>query len=180
MAGSVFQYRQRVVGGLFAGDASRATMNWEAVGALGEILGAIVVVGTLLYLSRQIAQQSVAANLELMIEVTIAHGFDNVLVETAGAGQGDTAIRALVDLVVLLVQPQTGDEMQWQKAGLLEVADLIVVNKSDLPGAERVQRELAAQLNPPGRIEVPIVLTSLYQANTIDALWNMIQAAKFR
>ena len=50
-------------------------------------------------------------------------------------GQGDTAVRALADVVVLLLQPETGDDLQWEKAGLLEVADVVVVHKADLPGS---------------------------------------------
>ncbi len=56
-------------------------------------------------------------------------------VETVGAGQGDVAVRWVADIVVLVLQPQTGDELQWEKAGILEIADIVVVNKSDLPGA---------------------------------------------
>ena len=55
-----------------------------------------------------------------------AFGFDVVLVETVGAGQGDTAVRDLADVLVLLLQPETGDDLQWEKAGLLEVADVVV------------------------------------------------------
>ena len=47
---------------------------------------------------------------------------------------GDTAVRALVDVLVLLLQPETGDDLQWEKAGLLEVADLVVIHKADMPG----------------------------------------------
>ena len=61
-------------------------------------------------------------------------GFDVILIETVGVGQDQIAARAVVDTLVLLVTPNTGDEVQWEKAGLIEVADLLVVNKSDLPG----------------------------------------------
>ncbi len=62
-----------------------------------------------------------------------------ILLETVGAGQGDTAVRDLADVVVLLVQPESGDELQWEKAGLLEVADVVVVHKADLAGADRTE-----------------------------------------
>jgi LAO/AO transport system kinase len=84
---------------------------------------------------------------------------DPVIVETAGAGQGDIGVREIVDCLVLVLNPDSGDVIQMLKAGLMEWADLFVVNKSDRPGA----REFAAQLRgvvarqgarhgvPPGR-----------------------------
>ena len=84
----------------------------------------------------------VAPNVDLMIELFGRFGFDTVIVETVGAGQGDTAIRDVADVVVVLVQPETGDELQWEKAGQLEIADIVVVHKADLP--ERGPHALAA------------------------------------
>ena len=61
----------------------------------------------------------VAPNVESMIGLFGRFGFEIVIVETVGAGQGDTAIRDVADVVIVLVQPETGDELQWEKAGLL-------------------------------------------------------------
>jgi len=85
-------------------------------------------------------QGAMASHLGAMIRLAESFGFDVVLVETVGAGQGDTAVRGLVDVLVLLLQPETGDDLQWEKAGLLEVADIVAIHKSDLPGADRVER----------------------------------------
>src|SRR5439155_19352956 len=60
---------------------------------------------------------ALAEHLDPMIRLLEAFGFDLVLVETVGAGQGDTSVRNLVDVVVLLLQPETGDDLQWEKAG---------------------------------------------------------------
>ena len=70
----------------------------------------------------------------------VEFGFDVILIETVGVGQDQVAkmSASIVDTLVLLVTPNTGDEVQWEKAGVIEVADLVVVNKSDLPGADRV------------------------------------------
>ena len=87
-----------------------------------------------------------AEHLGPLIRLCEAFGFDVVLVETVGAGQGDTAVRDLVDVLVLLLQPETGDDLQWEKAGLLEVADVVVIHKADLPGAERVEAQVLATL----------------------------------
>ena len=89
---------------------------------------------------------AVAENLPLLLRVLASFGFDLIFLETVGAGQGDTAVRDLADLVALLVQPESGDELQWEKAGVLEVADVVVVHKADLPGAEQTAAELRATL----------------------------------
>jgi len=75
-----------------------------------------------------------------------AHGFDHVVLETVGVGQADTAVRTLVDTVVLVLQPDSGDAVQAMKAGILEIADVYVVNKDDLPGGEKLAAELRALL----------------------------------
>jgi LAO/AO transport system ATPase len=105
-------------------------------------------------------QGAVAENLEPMVRLLEAFGFDMVLIETVGAGQGDTAVRELADGLVLLLQPETGDDLQWEKAGLLEVADVVVVHKADLPGADRVEAQVRSLLNLPGCREVPVLRVS--------------------
>ncbi len=104
--------------------------------------------------------QGIAPNIGLMTELFSQFGFDVVLLETVGAGQGDTAVRQSADAVVLLVQPEAGDELQWEKAGVLEIADLVAVNKSDLPGAEQAEAQLRAMLHLPGCRAVPVVRMS--------------------
>jgi LAO/AO transport system kinase len=75
-----------------------------------------------------------------------AAGFDLVLVETVGTGQSEVEVAASADTTVVLEAPETGDEIQAIKAGLLEVADLVVVNKGDKPGAQRTASQLRAML----------------------------------
>ena len=81
----------------------------------------------------------VTSHLGAMVGVLEAFGFDVILLETVGAGQGDTAVRASADVLVLLLQPESGDDLQWEKAGVLEVADVIAIHKADLPGAESAE-----------------------------------------
>ncbi|WP_233903057.1 cobalamin-dependent protein [Stieleria maiorica] len=102
-------------------------------------------------------QQGIAHRLDQMLLVLAHFGFDLVLVESVGVGQGDVAIRQHVDRVYLLLQPESGDAIQWEKAGLLEIADMIVINKCDLPGADRLETELREQVNLPGSRGVPVV-----------------------
>ena len=75
-----------------------------------------------------------------------AAGFDLILVETVGTGQSEVEVAATADTTVVLEAPEMGDEVQAIKAGLLEVADLVVVNKGDKPGAQRTAAQLRAML----------------------------------
>jgi LAO/AO transport system kinase len=75
-----------------------------------------------------------------------ASGFDLVLMETVGTGQSEVEVAAAADTTVVLEAPEMGDEVQAIKAGLLEVADLVVVNKGDRPGAQRTASNLRAML----------------------------------
>ena len=75
-----------------------------------------------------------------------AAGFDLILIETVGTGQAEVEVAAAADTTVVLEAPEMGDEVQAIKAGLLEVADLVVVNKGDKPGAQRTAAQLRAML----------------------------------
>jgi LAO/AO transport system kinase len=77
-----------------------------------------------------------------------AAGFDAVLLETVGTGQSEVEVAAAADTTVVLEAPEMGDEVQAIKAGLLEVADIVVVNKGDRPGAQRTASQLRAMLTP--------------------------------
>ena len=104
-----------------------------------------------------------------------AFGFDVVLVETVGVGQDQVAVREVVDVLLLLVTPNTGDEVQWEKAGLIELADLVAVNKSDLPGAERVREQLQRSLSlgaaGPGP---PVFNVTAATGEAVAELWQAI------
>ena len=82
-------------------------------------------------------------------------GFDIVLLETVGTGQSEVEVAAAADTTVVLEAPEMGDEVQAIKAGLLEVADLVVVNKGDRPGAQRTAAQLRAMLVADGRAQGP-------------------------
>jgi len=75
-----------------------------------------------------------------------AAGFDLILIETVGTGQSEVEVAAIADTTVVVEAPEMGDEVQAIKAGLLEVADLVVVNKADRPGAHRTAAQLRAML----------------------------------
>lgn len=94
-----------------------------------------------------------------MSQVLDAAGYDIILIETVGAGQSEVEIAGLAHTVIVVEAPGLGDEIQAIKAGILEIADILVVNKSDKPGAENSRRALQAMLemargggyNPPAR-----------------------------
>jgi LAO/AO transport system ATPase len=120
--------------------------------------------------------EGIARDLDLMVQLLRAFHFDVILLETAGVGQGDTAVWELADAVVLLLQPETGDEFQWEKAGLLEVADVVVVHKADLPEAERTLTQVHSLLNLPGCRQVPVLKVSSGAGWGIDELWQAVEA----
>ena len=80
------------------------------------------------------------------VTVLAAAGFDFVLVETVGAGQSEIDIAGLADTTLVVLAPGAGDAVQTLKAGILEIADILVVNKSDMPGADATARALKAML----------------------------------
>jgi LAO/AO transport system kinase len=89
-----------------------------------------------------------AATSTVAATVLDAAGFDVVLLETVGTGQSEVEVAAAADTTVVLEAPEMGDEVQAIKAGLLEVADIVVVNKGDRPGAQRTAAQLRAMLVP--------------------------------
>lgn len=113
-----------------------------------------------------------------------AAGFDLVIVETVGVGQSEVAVADLVDLFVLVASPAGGDELQGIKRGIMELADVIVVNKADgdlLHPAQRAAADLrnALHLLRPKREgwEVPVLLASAHTSDGVPALWQVLADA---
>jgi putative protein kinase ArgK-like GTPase of G3E family len=80
-------------------------------------------------------------------DVMDAYGFDRVIVETVGVGQSELDIAAAADSTVVVLVPESGDSIQAMKAGLMEAADLFVINKADRSGADRLAREVSMMLH---------------------------------
>jgi LAO/AO transport system kinase len=105
-----------------------------------------------------------------------AFGRDIIIVETTGVGQTDLAIKEIADIVVLVLIPGFGDAIQLMKAGLIEIADIIVVNKADQEGAERLVTELKATLFPNRRgFEQSIVATQAINGMGVEELYQAIE-----
>ncbi len=107
-----------------------------------------------------------------------AAGFDHIIIETVGVGQSEIEIAGLADTTVVVVVPEAGDEVQTMKAGLMEIADVFVVNKADRPGADVFVRNLRMMLAPAfNRVagEIAIVKTVASQKEGIDELFEKIE-----
>lgn len=130
-------------------------------------------------LSTRGAAGGISASVKPAVQWLKAFGFSVVIVETVGVGQDQIGVRDVVDTLVLLVTPHTGDEVQWEKAGLLEVADIVVVNKSDLSGALRVRQQLTAALSLGKQSNhVPVLNTTAATGEGIKELWGAIAAPR--
>lgn len=81
-----------------------------------------------------------------VIDVLNGFGFDFILVETVGAGQSDIAVRNVVSHTILLLMPESGDAIQFSKAGIMEIASCFVLNKCDLPGADATEAQLISAI----------------------------------
>ena len=129
-------------------------------------------------LSTRGAPGGISAAVGPAIEWLRRFGFDVVLVETVGIGQDQVAVRDVVDTLVLLVTPHTGDEVQWEKAGVIEVADLVAVNKYDLPGAARVRQQLEQALSlgvqRADERRVPVLNVIAATGEGVPELWSAI------
>src|ERR1700739_1267935 len=108
------------------------------------------------------------------LRILDAAGFDVVLIETVGVGQAEVEIASLADSALVVVAPGLGDSIQAAKAGILEIADIFVVNKSDRPGAQEVIRDLRTMLAmasyQAGDWKPPIVSTTAATGDGIGEL----------
>ncbi len=108
-----------------------------------------------------------------------ACGWPTVFIETVGIGQVDVDVASVADLVVVVLNPGGGDEVQMFKAGLMEVADLFVINKADHPAVTALRQDLAGMLAsiPAGRPRPPVVETVATTGEGIAALAEAIHTA---
>ena len=113
-----------------------------------------------------------------IIHVMDALGKDMVLVETVGIGQQEVDVTRLADTSLFVLTPDSGDAVQMMKAGILEVADIFVVNKADQEGALRVKADVQAMLGmrhtSPGYRETPVALTQAVDGTGVDSLAHEI------
>ncbi len=107
-------------------------------------------------------------------------GFDTIIVETVGAGQSEVEIAELCDTTIVVVVPGLGDSIQHIKAGIMEIADIFVINKSDMPNAERLANQLHSMLTliPSENPIPPIIKVIATNGTGIPTLLDSIQKRK--
>jgi LAO/AO transport system kinase len=147
-------------GGAVLGDRIRMQAHYLDDGVFIRSLSARGNVGGLARATRDLAR------------LLAAFGQDIVIVETVGVGQNEFDIMRLAETVVVVLVPEAGDTVQAMKAGLLEIADIFVVNKADRDGATRMRSELEAmlQLRAAADWQVPVLLTVAAEGKGIDEL----------
>jgi len=126
---------------------------------------------------RSVATRSSSGSIPSIIRDLASHllsnSFDLVIIETVGAGQSEMRCAAIANRIVVVEGPARGDGIQAEKAGLLELADLIVVNKSDLDGSDRVVNDLTISLGLTSDAP-PIIKTSAITGEGLDELSDII------
>jgi LAO/AO transport system kinase len=111
-------------------------------------------------------------------ELLKAAQFDHIIIETVGVGQSEIEIAGLADPTIVVLVPESGDEIQSMKAGIMEIADIFVVNKSDRPGADAFIKNLKLMLAPAfhsKKNEIPIIKTTASELKGIPELVSAIQ-----
>ena len=126
---------------------------------------------------RSVATRSSSGSIPSIIRDLASHllsnSFDLVIIETVGAGQSEMRCAAIANRIVVVEGPARGDGIQAEKAGLLELADLIVVNKADLDGSDKVVNDLTVSLGLTSDAP-PIIKTSIITGEGLDDLSNLI------
>ena len=154
-------------GGALLGDRLRMT---EHIGDDGVFIRSLASRGQL---------GGLAAAVPLAIRSCLAHGYPRVIVETVGVGQSEIDVARCADSTVLVTAPGLGDSVQASKAGILEVADVLVVNKADHEEAKDVERDLVAMVRlgatPAGGWRVPVVLTQSTSGTGIDETMRAVE-----
>lgn len=118
-----------------------------------------------------------------VVDLLDACGFDLVLVETVGVGQSELSVMEVADTVAVVLTPESGDVVQTMKAGLLEVADVFVINKADRPGADHLRRDLELSIHldlmdgeEGPRWAIPVLTTSAALGRGVDELFAATEA----
>jgi LAO/AO transport system kinase len=117
-----------------------------------------------------------------VVDVLDAAGKEIVIIETVGAGQDEVEVASAAETTVLVLTPAGGDDVQAMKAGVMEVADLLVVNKADLLGADALAAQLGAVVAQAshGRLDVPVLRTVATKATGVPELADAIEEHRRR
>lgn len=157
-----------LTGGAILGDRIRMS---EHAGDEGIFVRSLAARGHLGGLSRTAAR---------IVDLMDAAGRDLIIVETVGTGQSEVEIAEIADIKIVIMPPGLGDDIQAIKAGVLEIADILVVNKSDLPTAGETVRQLQGMLalRDSGATPVPVLETCALSGEGVAALADTVQSHK--
>ena len=110
-------------------------------------------------------------------DVLRAANFDYIFIETVGVGQSEVEVAALADTTVVVFVPESGDEIQTIKSGIMEIADIFVINKSDRDGADILLKNIVVTLHERAKSDwdIPVIKTVAQRAEGVDELINSIQ-----
>lgn len=112
-----------------------------------------------------------------MTDVLRASGFDYILIETVGVGQSEIEIAGLADITLLVLVPESGDEIQNIKSGLMEIADAFIINKADRADADLFANNLKKIIHQKGEDQVPVFKTIASNGDGISEVINFILSA---
>jgi LAO/AO transport system kinase len=149
-----------ISGGAILGDRLRMTAHTDDDGVFIRSLAARGHLGGL------------SASVPAVIDILDAGGYQQIILETVGAGQSEVEIREFADIRVVLCTPAMGDDIQAIKAGLFEIADILVVNKCDQDGADQTARQLESMLTlrGPDHIQAVVLKTTATTGDGVDDL----------
>lgn len=118
----------------------------------------------------------ISSSLISMIELLSYCGWENIVIETVGSGQSEIKIVAFADKIILVDGPDRGDMIQAEKAGIIELADIIVINKSDLPGAIKAAESIRSSLSfADGKTSPQVVLVSAQMNEGIEEMMDLVE-----
>lgn len=154
-----------ISGGALLGDRVRMQQHWLDRGVF---IRSMATRGSSGGLSRAVSTA---------VRLLAAFGKDIIIVETAGVGQTEVDVKNIVNSVVFVLDSEYGDSIQLMKAGLIEIADIIVVNKADRGGADALATEIEAviSLNGIPKDQVPVLTSEAINGKGIEALYQAIR-----
>lgn len=150
-----------ITGGALLGDRIRMQQHVDDTGVFVRSMASRGHLGGLSIATRQ------------TVNLLSQSGFDLVLIETVGVGQSEVEVMDIADRVILVLAPGWGDQIQADKAGIVEIADIFVINKSDRDGVEPLHRSLA-EIARSGDQERPIVVTNAISGEGVSELADIV------
>jgi len=103
--------------------------------------------------------------------------YDHIIIETVGVGQSEIEIAGLADITLVVIVPESGDEVQTMKAGIMEIADIFIINKADRPGADLFEKNLRMMMAPAfqNKDELPVIKTIATEKKGIPELMGAVK-----